>query len=300
MHQANHVTCWHECFRPRRDGIRAMDVTTDSAARTSFRQWLIGALLHLLSRLQAFVLRFAPPAPTPNAPQEPQDGPPEPPKNPVEPPKNPPEPPHNPPEPERLVSRRDWPEPIHVGARGGVFHFRLFVCLTWSSERLDKATFESEIDKHNVCIQNRILEAAREVASAQPPRKVSKVQDGINNRLAASFAPFLIGSDGMLTCHARVRVAPDRRLQDRLAAHAERLIDVQNDHELRVHRAKLMHGLATEWLEMVKLLHQHPMTAHANRLTDEDFADVIASMTEKRGDKTFRLIRLLTSEDGKG
>ena len=52
------------------------------------------------------------------------------------------------------------------------------------------------------------------------------------------------------------------------------------------------------WLAMLDLLRDHPMTAHANRLTDQDFADVIANMTEKRGDKTERLIRLLILENG--
>jgi hypothetical protein len=61
-----------------------------------------------------------------------------------------------------------------------------------------------------------------------------------------------------------------------------------------------MHGLANEWLAMLDLLREHPMTAHASRLTDKDFADVIANMTEKRADKTDRLIRLLIPESGNG
>jgi hypothetical protein len=53
---------------------------------------------------------------------------------------------------------------------------------------------------------------------------------------------------------------------------------------------------------MLNLLREHPMTAHANRLTDKDFADVIDiidGMTQSRGDNTERLIQLLKPpEDG--
>jgi len=174
-----------------------------------------------------------------------------------------------------------------------VFNFRIFVCLTWTSERLDKRAFETAIGEHTVDIQNRVLEFAREVAGDHPPHDVAEVQKGINNLLPPSFSPFAIGNGGVLKCQARIRVAPDKRLEDRLAEHEERLIDVENEHQLRKQRTKLMHDLATEWIAMVCLLRDHPMTAHASRLTDDDFADIIANMTEKRGDKTERLIRLL-------
>jgi hypothetical protein len=59
-----------------------------------------------------------------------------------------------------------------------------------------------------------------------------------------------------------------------------------------------MHSLASEWLKMLELLRADPMAAHAIGLTDKGFADVIADMTEKRGDKTERLIRLLDPENG--
>ena len=180
-----------------------------------------------------------------------------------------------------------------------MFGFRVYVCLTWTSERLDEFAFNNGIEQYTLWIHTQVREYAREVAGAHPPHHVADVQPGINERLRSGFEPFAIGA-GLLTCQARSRVAPDDRLRDRLAVHTERLIDVESEHQLRVQRAKLMHGLASEWIAMLDLLREHPMTAHANRLTDKDFADVIANMTEKRGDKTERLIRLLIPENDSG
>lgn len=267
-----------------------MAVITESVVKTSLRHRLIQALIALLSRLQAFLARFLPPShpidpdDTPLPETEPVDSQPVP--IPAE---------HL----GSLIARRDLPEPLLPLAQGGVFGFRVYVCLTWISERLDEFAVENGIEQHTLWIHTQVREYAREIAGAHPPHHVAEVQAGINERLRAGFEPFSIGV-GVLTCQARIRVAPDDKLRDRLAAHTERLIDVENEHQLRVQRAKLMHGLANEWLAMLDLLREHPMTAHANRLTDKNFADVIANMTEKRGDKTERLIRLLIPENGKG
>lgn len=146
-----------------------------------------------------------------------------------------------PPEPEPLIARRDLPEPLLVGSQGGVFNFRIYVCLTWTSKRLDKAAFETGIGRYTVDAQNQILECARGIAGDHSPHYVAKVQEKINECLPADFEPFPIGTDGgVLRCQARIRVAPDERLRARLAAHAEKLIDVENEHQLRVQRAKLM------------------------------------------------------------
>jgi hypothetical protein len=253
-----------------------MAVTTEFVEKQPHWQRLILTLIQFLSRL-------VPPDPPPTLdPHEPPDEPP-------------------PVRPGRIITRRHLNQPVNASAQGGTFCFHVYVGLTWTSDGLDEIAFETAIGQHTPGIQNQIREFARDLAGAHPPQHVTEMQNGINECLRQTFGPFIIGA-GTLECRARARVAPDERLRDRLAAHVERLIDIENDHQLRVQRAKLMHVLAKEWQEMLNLLREHPMTAHANRLTDKDFADVIDiidGMTQSRGDNTERLIQLLKPpEDG--
>jgi hypothetical protein len=203
------------------------------------------------------------------------------------------------PPPVRLITRHDFAQPLRASAEGGVFNFRVYVRLTWTSVNIHRNASTAAIAQNTSDILGEIHEFSREFAGLLRPHRVTELQLLINERLKQAFGPFII-EGGRLECRVRARVEPDERLVDRLAAHARRLIDVENEHQLRKQRAKLMHDLADEWRVMLELLREHPMTAHANRLTDKDFADVmdvIDGMTRGRGDSTDRLVRLLTPTD---
>jgi len=181
---------------------------------------------------------------------------------------------------------------LRVGAQGGLYYFQVYATLTWTSVGLDQFALTIAVDQHIACVHNQILDLAHEVAEGLPAHHVVEMQTNLNKRLNRTFGPYPPGN-GTLACLARVRVAPDPELQDRLAAHAKRLIDIENDHSLRVQRAQLSHDLAKEFRALLTVLRAHPMAAHANRLTDKDFADIIDAIGEDRGANTERLIRLL-------
>jgi len=201
------------------------------------------------------------------------------------------------PEPARpgpLIERRRASQPLTVPAQGGAFDFLVFPSYTWRSEGLIEDALHSWIDYYGARVRNGVRECAVDLAREHPPHHVSEFQAQLNERLAVGDWRFERDS-AQLVCQVHGRVAPDERVRDRLQPYWEKVIEMETAHQLAIRRAELVRELAELWSNVLKELRGNPLTVHAARLTEGEFAEVFERLVSERQETTRELIRVLES-----
>jgi hypothetical protein len=195
--------------------------------------------------------------------------------------------------PERLQRRRHGPEPIAAPAKGDAFSFQVVATYTWESDHLYPGELDLAIDRHTREVHHGLRELVIDVAHEVEPHRVAELQA----RLDAAVAPkrWHFDRDGVhrLSCRVEVRVAPDDRVRQRMQPYWERRIEMELEHELGMRRAELVEELTARWTTVLARLHEEPLTPHAARLTEAQFAEVFDRLISERRGALQDVVRIL-------
>ncbi|HEY2947355.1 MAG TPA: hypothetical protein VGJ53_02985 [Micromonosporaceae bacterium] len=207
----------------------------------------------------------------------------------------PPEPdvlPPPPPPPGELHERRRGPQPIAAPAMGDAFSFQVYADYSWRSTGLYPDELRVSIERHTAEVHNGLRELITNAAREFPPHHVSKLQARLDEALTSRVWRF-DRDVRALSCRAQVRVAPDDRVRQRLQPYWEKVIEMECEHQLGMRRAELVEELTKRWSTVLEDLRDKPLTPHAARLTEEQFASVFERLISERHDALQEVIRIL-------
>lgn len=205
--------------------------------------------------------------------------------------KVPPPPPLPPPQP--LHKRRRGSEPIEAPAQGDAFSFHAYADYSWQSTGLYDDELRQAIGRYTPDVHNGLRELIVNVARAFPPHHVSQMQARLDEQLEGKVWHFDRDADRRVSCRVQVRVAPDERVRQRLQPYWEKVIEMECEHQLGMRRAELVEQLTQRWSQVLRQLHTNPLTPHAARLTEEQFASVFERLIAERHDALHEVIRML-------
>jgi hypothetical protein len=197
-----------------------------------------------------------------------------------------------PPPPEPLHERRRGPQPITAPALGDAFSFRAYADYSWQSIGLYPEELRESIERHTAEVHNGLRELTVTLAREFPPHHVMQLQAKLDEALATKVWRF-DRDVRHLSCKVKVRVAPDDRVRQRLEPYWEKIIEMECEHELGMRRAELVEQLTRRWSEVLRELHRNPLTPHAARLAEEQFASVFERLISERHDALQEVIRIL-------
>ncbi|HEY3010319.1 MAG TPA: hypothetical protein VGJ63_19965 [Micromonosporaceae bacterium] len=197
-----------------------------------------------------------------------------------------------PPPPGELTVRRRGPQPIAAPAMGDAFSFHVYADYAWQSTGLYQDELRVSIERHTPEVHNGLRELVVNAAREFPPHHVPQLQARLDEALASRLWRF-DRDVRTLACKAQVRVAPDDRVRQRLQPYWEKVIEMECEHELGMRRAELVEKLTKRWSEVLEELRDKPLTPHAARLAEEQFAAVFERLITERHDALQEVIQIL-------
>ncbi|MFY1599427.1 hypothetical protein [Micromonospora sp. WMMD737] len=202
----------------------------------------------------------------------------------------PPAGPPAPPVPDTVTFRHDVPQPILVPARGDAFDFRLHAVYNWTAQNMPYEALRLRAERYLAWAGGIVRERAVDLARQYEPHRSHDLERALNDRLAGQRWP-REGSQPYFW--VQVRVSPDERVRERLRPYWEQRIKLECDHELEKIRAQQADELTRRWCAVLQSLEDDPVTAHAARLTGEQFAEVFRRYVEERRGTVPDLVQLL-------
>jgi hypothetical protein len=191
-----------------------------------------------------------------------------------------------------LTRRYDMADPILLPAEGDAFDFRVRPVFTWHSERLTAPELDSWIARLCSKARRTVLDAAADVARSFPPHRARELEARLNEDL--QDRSWSHTEDGVtLRYEVRVRVEPDDRVREQMRPFWERRIRMECEHELDRRRAELVDELTQMWSSILEKLHEDPLTSHAARLGEEQFATVFGEFVADRKQGILQIVELL-------
>ncbi|MFG1887698.1 hypothetical protein ACGFIR_07495 [Micromonospora sp. NPDC049051] len=199
-------------------------------------------------------------------------------------------PPPPPPVPSTVTFRHDVPHPILVPARGDAFDFRLHAVYTWTAQNMAYEELRLRAERYLTWAAGIVRERAVDLARQYEPHRSHDLERALNDRLAGQRWP-REGSQPYFW--VQVGVSPDERVRERLRPYWEARIKLECDHELQKIRAQQADELTRRWCAVLQSLEDDPVTAHAARLTGEQFAEVFHRYVQERRETVPDLLELL-------
>jgi ribosomal protein L36 len=179
-------------------------------------------------------------------------------------------------------------QPFFVPAQGDVFDFEVTLKITWrgSSVTRDQLREMATRDQHRVywTLRNRIVDVSR---NFQPHRALD-LERQLNETLDQTQKEC-----ALVRRKAKVRVLPEERVREKLRPYWERRIEMDSDHELRLHRLEQVHKLTREWSEVLEQLHQKPFAVPGAKLAEKELATIMEDVTREEQRLLKELLGLL-------
>ncbi|MEU1887398.1 hypothetical protein [Micromonospora sp. WMMD987] len=198
--------------------------------------------------------------------------------------------PQPPPAPVSVSYRQDVPQPLLVPAKGDAFDFRVHPVYLWTGRRMTfeelKYRAERYLDWAGGIVRERIIDVSREFE----PHRSHELERVLNQRLAGQRWP---ADESLPQFSAYVRISPDERVRDQLRPYWQERIRLECDHELQKIRTRNVDDLTRRWCAVLQALEADPVTAHAARLTGEQFAEVFRRYVDERRGTVPELVTLL-------
>ncbi|WP_433532616.1 hypothetical protein ACQPYA_11630 [Micromonospora sp. CA-263727] len=192
--------------------------------------------------------------------------------------------------PPQVTFRQDVPHPLLVPAKGDAFDFRLHVVYFWTASYMSFEELQLRAETLLPWAGGIVRERAVDLAREHEPHRAHDLERALNNLLMHQRWP----QDPKLPQFSvRLRVSPDEQVRKRLRPYWEERIKLECDHELEKIRARQADDLTRRWGAVLQSLQDDPVTAHAARLTGEQFAEVFRRYVEERRDIVPDLVSLL-------
>ncbi|WDZ82368.1 hypothetical protein [Micromonospora cathayae] len=195
-----------------------------------------------------------------------------------------------PPPPAELVLRREAREPVLVPARGDAFDFQVHPAYTWTGRGASFGEFRQRVDGYLDWAGGVVRDQAADLARRHEPHRSHELERALNAHLAGQVWPR--GGDGPRFT-VQVRVLPDQRIRDQLRPYWEERIRLECRHELDTLRTRQAEDLTSRWREVLSRLADDPVTRHAARLTEKQFAQVFGEYADERRRVPMELAELL-------
>ncbi|SCG74139.1 hypothetical protein [Micromonospora coxensis] len=192
--------------------------------------------------------------------------------------------------PPTVSFRQDAPQPILVPARGDAFDFHLHAVYVWTARHMTFEELRFRAERYLSWAGGIIRDRAVDLAREYEPHRSHDLERALNERLAGQRWP---RDESAPQFSAQVRVRPDDRVRERLRPYWEERIKLECDHELQKIRARQVDELTRRWCAVLQALEDDPVTAHAARLTGEQFAEVFRRYVEERRETVPDLVGLL-------
>ncbi|RGC66031.1 hypothetical protein C5N14_26040 [Micromonospora sp. MW-13] len=192
--------------------------------------------------------------------------------------------------PPTVSFRQDVPQPILVPAKGDAFDFRLHVVYLWRAQHMTFEELRFRAERYLGWAGGIVRERAVDLAREHEPHRSHELERALNNRLVGQRWP---RDESLPHFGVQVRVSPDERVRERLRPYWEERIKLECDHELQKIRARQADDLTRRWCAVLQALEDDPVTAHAARLTGEQFAEVFRRYVEERRGTVPELVTLL-------
>ncbi|XTZ18066.1 hypothetical protein ACQSSU_12195 [Micromonospora echinospora] len=189
-----------------------------------------------------------------------------------------------------LVLRRDAPEPVLVPAKGDAFDFRVHPAYTWTGRGASYGEFRERVTGHLGWAAGIVRDQAADLARQHEPHRSHDLERTLNGHLTGQVWP-RTGDAPRFT--VQVRVLPDQRIRDRLRPYWEERIRLECEHELATLRTRQAEALTGRWREVLSRLEDDPVTRHAARLTEKQFAQVFGEYADERRRVPMELAELL-------
>ncbi|SCL29515.1 hypothetical protein [Micromonospora inyonensis] len=189
-----------------------------------------------------------------------------------------------------LVLRREAPEPLRVPAMGDAFDFHVHPAYTWTGKGGSFSEFRERIDGYLGWAGHLVRDQSADLARRREPHRSHQLEQDLNAHFAGKSWP-RTGEGPRFT--VQVRVLPDQRIRERLRPYWEERISLECAHELATLRTRQAEELTSRWREVLCNLHDDPVTRHAARLTEKQFAQVFGEYAEERRRVPMELADLL-------
>lgn len=189
-----------------------------------------------------------------------------------------------------LRIRQEAPEPVLVPARGEAFDFRIHPSYTWTAKDMPYEEFRQRVEGYLGWASGVVRDQSADLARRHDPHRSHQLERVLNDHFAGEFWP-RSGDGPRFT--VQVRVLPDQRIRDRLRPYWEERISLECAHELATLRTRQAEQLTNSWREVLRSLDGDPVTRHAARLTEKQFAQVFGEYADELRRATPELVTLL-------
>lgn len=189
-----------------------------------------------------------------------------------------------------LVLRREAPEPVLVAAQGDAFDFHVHPAYTFTGRGASYGDFRQRVEGHLRWAGGIVRDQAANLARQHEPHRSHEFERALNTHLTGQVWP-RTGDAPRFT--VQVRVLPDPRVRDRLRPYWEERIRLECEHELATLRTRHAEDLTGRWREVLSRLEDDPVTRHAARLTEKQFAQVFGEYADERRRVPMELAELL-------
>ncbi|MEV0004828.1 hypothetical protein AB0H28_21450 [Micromonospora sp. NPDC050980] len=186
--------------------------------------------------------------------------------------------------------RQEVPQPVLAPAKGDAFDFRLHPVFVWTAQHMTSEHLRLRAEGYLPWAGGILREEAVGLSRQHEPHRSHELEQALNARLTGRRWP-REGTTPFFT--VQVRVSPDERVRERLRPYWEDRIRLECDHELQKIRARQADELTRRWCEVLQNLEDDPVTAHAARLTGEQFAEVFRRYVAERRETVPELVELL-------
>ncbi|SCL30333.1 hypothetical protein GA0074692_2906 [Micromonospora pallida] len=198
-----------------------------------------------------------------------------------------------PPSPPRLpdlVLEREAPEPVLVPAQGDAFDFRIQPVYTWTAKNMPLDEFRQRVENRLGWAGHLVRDQSSDLARQHEPHRALQLERELNGHFAGRVWS---RSGDAPTLGVRVRVLPDQRIRERLRPYWEERISIECAHDLATLRTRQAEELTSRWREVLCNLHDDPVTRHAARLAEKQFAQVFGEYADERRRVPMELADLL-------
>ncbi|MFI6825148.1 hypothetical protein ACIBJE_30000 [Micromonospora sp. NPDC050187] len=187
-----------------------------------------------------------------------------------------------PPPPPRLpdlLLEREAPEAVLVPAQGDAFDFRIQPVYTWTAKDMPLDEFRQRVEGRLGWAAGVVRDESTDFARRHEPHRAHQLEQALNAHFLGRSWP---RSGDVPIFGVRVRVLPDQRIRDRLRPYWEERIRMEYEHELATLRTWQAQALTHRWREVLCSLQDDPVTRHAARLTEKQFAQVFGEYADER------------------
>ncbi|TCB95364.1 hypothetical protein E0H26_20710 [Micromonospora zingiberis] len=182
------------------------------------------------------------------------------------------------------------PQPLLVPAKGDAFDFNLHAVYLWTATNMTFDELRLRAEALLPWAAGIVRERAVDLAREHEPHRAHDLEQALNNLLMHQRWP---QEAHLPQFTVRLRVSLDERVRERLRPYWEQRIKLECDHELEKIRTRQADDLTRRWAAVLQNLQDEPVTAHAARLTGEQFAEVFHHYVAERRAIVPGLVELL-------